>query len=175
MNNIYEEYYDEAKENEILECFKMFDKDKDDYVNIQELKNILRSLSFEFSEEELEEILNDIPDIQSNNEGEYLIHLNQYKYIIQEFLKEIDIREELEDAFMNFVKPDIDEQDKTFDKSNKQCNSNTSITIEEFSHYMKSFGDKLTNDEVEEMIKDSDPNNTGYIECKDFVKLITSK
>ena len=40
---------------------------------------------------------------------------------------------------------------------------------------MKTLGDKLSDEEVEEMIKDFDPNKTGYVRCSDFVRLMTSK
>jgi len=40
---------------------------------------------------------------------------------------------------------------------------------------MTTQGEKLTEEEADEMIKEADPNNTGTIQYEEFVKLLMSE
>lgn len=152
-------FFNNEKIKEMQECFKMFDKDKDGYVSITELKNILRAINHDFVEDELIELIKEVPNIKLNRLGSPVMNYSQFEYLIKQTLKYEDISGELTDAFMNFVKDE----------------NSSSIPVEDFIHYMKNLGDKLSDEEVEEMVKDCDPNGQGYIDCKSFVNLLISK
>lgn len=79
------------------------------------------------------------------------------KLIIPEFLtmmarkmKDTDSEEEIREAF------------KVFDRDN-----NGFISAAELRHVMTSIGEKLTDDEVDEMIREADQDGDGRIDCKD--------
>ena len=49
------------------------------------------------------------------------------------------------------------------------------ISKSEFKHCMMHFGEKFTNEEVEEMIAEADTNNDGQIDYEEFSKMILNE
>ena len=49
------------------------------------------------------------------------------------------------------------------------------ISKQEFKHCMMHFGERFTNEEVEEMIAEADSNNDGKIDYHEFSKMILSE
>lgn len=64
-------------------------------------------------------------------------------------MKDTDSEEEIREAF------------KVFDRDN-----NGYITAAELRHVMTSIGEKLSDDEVEEMIREADADGDGKIDCE---------
>lgn len=65
-------------------------------------------------------------------------------------MKDTDSEEEIREAF------------KVFDRDN-----NGFISAAELRHVMTSIGEKLTDDEVDEMIREADQDGDGRIDCKE--------
>lgn len=154
MNDDY--YLDEEKEEEIGECFRMFDKDKDGYVTIKELELVFRSLGFDYNENSINDLLKDYEDLPCNKNNNVLVKFSIFQSIVKKNMRDVDLEEELKLAFGNFTKTN-------------------EIPISEFKHLMKTLGDKLSDEEIEEMIRDSQANESGVIDCEKFIKLLTSK
>jgi calmodulin len=66
-------------------------------------------------------------------------------------MKDTDSEEEIREAF------------KVFDRDN-----NGFISAAELRHVMTSIGEKLTDDEVDEMIREADQDGDGRIDCQPF-------
>jgi len=66
-------------------------------------------------------------------------------------MKDTDSEEEIREAF------------KVFDRDN-----NGFISAAELRHVMTSIGEKLTDDEVDEMIREADQDGDGRIDCEPF-------
>lgn len=64
-------------------------------------------------------------------------------------MKDTDSEEEIREAF------------KVFDRDN-----NGFISAQELRHVMTSIGEKLTDDEVDEMIREADQDGDGRIDCE---------
>lgn len=74
-------------------------------------------------------------------------------------MKDTDSEEEIREAF------------KVFDRDN-----NGFISAAELRHVMTSIGEKLTDDEVDEMIREADQDGDGRIDCNYiFAYLVTAK
>lgn len=66
-------------------------------------------------------------------------------------MKDTDSEEEIREAF------------KVFDRDN-----NGFISAAELRHVMTSIGEKLTDDEVDEMIREADQDGDGRIDCRPY-------
>ena len=72
-------------------------------------------------------------------------------------MKDTDSEEELKEAF------------KVFDKD-----GNGFISASELRHVMTNLGEKLTDEEVDEMIREADVDGDGQINYEEFVKMMMS-
>jgi calmodulin len=70
-------------------------------------------------------------------------------------MKDTDSEEEIREAF------------KVFDRDN-----NGFISAAELRHVMTSIGEKLTDDEVDEMIREADQDGDGRIDCELSIRLV---
>ena len=141
------------RENELKEAFDMFDRDKDSMINKRELGCVLRSIGQEPSEQDLSDMLADI-----SKEDDSPLTFEDVMEIINKNLNGTEAEEELIEAF------------KVFDKE-----GNGLIPVGEFKHLMLTLGEKLPEEEVDEMIKEADPNNEGNVNYIDFSKRILMK
>ena len=73
-------------------------------------------------------------------------------------MKDTDSEEELKEAF------------KVFDKD-----GNGFISAAELRHIMTNLGEKLTDEEVDEMIREADVDGDGQINYEEFVKMMMAK
>ncbi|XP_057783343.1 calmodulin-like protein 8 isoform X1 [Salvia miltiorrhiza] len=165
---------------ELQEAFRLFDKDGDGCITIEELATVIRSLDQNPSEEELHDMINEV-DIDGNGTIEFAEFLNlmankmkvsSYRsYIINTFFfslvftlcvcvcavfnQETDAEEELKEAF------------KVFDKD-----QNGYISASELRHVMINLGEKLTDEEVDQMIREADLDGDGQVDYDEFVKMM---
>merc|ERR1712199_97200 len=65
---------------------------------------------------------------------------------------------------------DFPEAFRVFDKD-----SNGYISAEELRHVMTNLGEKLTEDEVDEMIREADIDGDGQVNYEEFVKMMMAK
>ena len=143
----------DPKTKELKEAFNMFDRDKDGLINYNELGNVLQSQGFNPTNQELLEMIADVDE----NEDEK-INFEEFLILMHSRLKKADIENELNEAF------------SVFDK-----NGSGIISVREFKRIMGSLGDKISEDEVDEIIQKVDPKNRGYINYKDLTKIIVEQ
>jgi len=140
----------EEKAELLKESFDMFDRDRNNLINAVELGNILLSLGYEIEESEPTQLIQEFDGNEDN-----LIDFVEFLQIIEKRGKYKELEEELFEAF------------KIFDKEGKGA-----IPTSEFKHYMLTLGERMTDDDIEEMIKEADPQDSGYIGYKDYVNKI---
>jgi calmodulin len=75
--------------------------------------------------------------------------ISEFLTMMARKMKDTDSEEEIREAF------------KVFDRDN-----NGFISAAELRHVMTSIGEKLTDDEVDEMIREADQDGDGRIDCK---------
>ncbi|CDR97700.1 calmodulin [Babesia ovata] len=138
---------------EFKEAFSLFDRDGDGSITTKELGTVMRSLGQNPTEAELADMINDI-----DSSGSGAIDFPEFLILMARKMKEGDTEEELVQAF------------KVFDRD-----GNGFISAQELRHVMTNLGEKLTNEEVEEMLREADVDGDGKINYEEFVKLMISK
>jgi len=143
----------DPKTKELREAFNMFDRDKDGFVDYVELGYILKSQGFNFTNQELIEMIADVSETEENK-----INFEEFLILMHSRLKKLDIENELNEAF------------NAHDK-----NGTGILSVREFKKIISSLGDKVSEDEIDDIIQKVDPKNRGYMNYKDLTKLIVEQ
>lgn len=143
----------EHRLKEYKDAFEMFDKDKDGTITAKELANVMRSLHQDPTERELNEMISEV-DVDGNGR----IDFEEFVALMNRRSKETDIEDEVINAF------------RVFDKD-----ANGMISSNELRHIMTTLGDRLTEEEVDEMIREADIDGDGYINYEEFVRMMMAK
>ena len=130
----------EDKIAELKEAFEIFDKDKDGYITIKELGEIMKNLGQAPTESELQDMINEV-DMDGNGN----IDFKEFIGLMSRKMRDTDTEKELMEAF------------KVFDRD-----GNNFITNEELKQVMLTLGEMVTYEEVYEMIREADTNNDGW-------------
>ena len=142
----------EISASEIKEIFMLFDKNEDNYVHTLELGTLLRAINLNPTESELQELMK---KIDPSNSGQF--NLQQLENLVRTRGKDPDTLQDVIDALKVF---DTDHDGK--------------ITVDEFLYAMVNMGEKMTEDEVKEIIGDSEIDN-GHIKIEEFAKMIMNR
>ncbi|GMI95956.1 calmodulin 8, calmodulin-like 8 [Hibiscus trionum] len=142
----------EEQISEFREAFNFFDKDGDGCITVEELATVIRSVDQNPSEEELRDMMNEV-DADGNGSIEFSEFLN----LMAKKMQENDAEEELKEAF------------KVFDKD-----LNGYISASELRNVMMNLGEKLSDGEVEQMIKEADLDGDGQVNFDEFVKMMST-
>ncbi|XP_054822260.1 calmodulin-like protein 11 isoform X1 [Prosopis cineraria] len=137
---------------EFKEAFCLFDKDGDGCITLEELATVIRSLDQNPTDEELQDMISEV-----DADGNGTIEFAEFLTLMAKKMKETDAEEELKEAF------------KVFDKD-----QNGYISASELRHVMINLGEKLTDEEVDQMIKEADLDGDGQVNFDEFVKLMTT-
>ncbi len=143
----------ENKKSTYKLTFDLFDDDKDGFITTINLGNIMKSLGYEYPQTELEDMLN---ECDKNNDK--LIDFNKFMVLINKRIKEPDPTDEYIEAF------------KVFDHE-----GNGRILIDELKEILLVLGENINENEIEQFFKEANARDDGYIEYREFIKLLLSK
>ncbi|CAH0044218.1 unnamed protein product [Clonostachys solani] len=160
----------EEQVSEFKEAFSLFDKDGDGEITTKELGTVMRSLGQNPSESELQDMIN---EVDADNNG--TIDFPEFLTMMARKMKDTDSEEEIREAFKvcGYDRDDAvlkADMRQVFDRDN-----NGFISAAELRHVMTSIGEKLTDDEVDEMIREADQDGDGRIDYNEFVQLMMQK
>ena len=148
--------------SEFREAFAFFDKDGDGCITVEELATVMGSLQgHRPSEDELGEMIRD-----ADADGNGTIDFPEFLALMARKTAAgssagagggdcDDPDEELREAF------------KVFDKD-----QNGDISATELRHVMINLGEKLTDEEVEQMIREADLDGDGQVNYDEFVRMM---
>ncbi|KAG2288717.1 hypothetical protein Bca52824_048321 [Brassica carinata] len=139
--------------SEFKEAFSLFDKDGDGCITTKELGTVMRSLGQNPTEAELQDMINEV-----DADGNGTIDFPEFLNLMARKMKDTDSEEELKEAF------------RVFDKD-----QNGFISAAELRHVMTNLGEKLTDEEVDEMVREADVDGDGQINYDEFVKVMMAK
>ena len=133
--------------------FRKFDKDKDGLLSYQELKMLIESFKYPCSEAELQDYVN---DVNINENGE--IDEEAFLEIIANIQEEKETDEEIKEAF------------RIFDKNNNRL-----LTPKNVFDVFKKIDETIKEEEVLQIFKECDLDRDGYLNEKEFARMIKNK
>lgn len=142
----------EIPASEIKEIFMLFDKNEDQLVSTKELGTLLRAINLNPTELELADLTK---KIDPQHKGEFT--LPQLESLVQARGKDPDSLQDVVGAL------------KVFDTDHDNM-----LTVEEFLYAMVNMGEKMTEEEVREIIGDSEVVD-GHIKIEEFAKMIMNR
>eukprot|EP00029_Vermamoeba_vermiformis_P014570 TRINITY_DN9687_c0_g1_i1.p1 TRINITY_DN9687_c0_g1~~TRINITY_DN9687_c0_g1_i1.p1 ORF type:complete len:149 (-),score=62.21 TRINITY_DN9687_c0_g1_i1:62-508(-) len=138
---------------EFKEAFALFDKDGDGSITTKELGTVMRSLGQTPTEAELQSY---IKEVDANKNG--TIDFPEFLSLMAKKMETQESEEEIRDAF------------KVFDKDNTGL-----ISAAELRHVLTSIGEKLSDEDLDDLLKEIEVDESGNIAWQEFVKTLMSK
>lgn len=139
---------------EYREAFKLFDKDGNGTIDVEELGIVMRSLGQNPTDEELEAIIKDA-DIDGDGTIDF-----------DEFIEMMTSQEEKDSQCTQ--KENLRKTFEIFD-----TDGSGKISSDELKIVMKKLGEELTDFQIQEMIKEADSDGDGEIDFEEFVRMVT--
>ncbi|RDW68546.1 hypothetical protein BP5796_09203 [Coleophoma crateriformis] len=140
-------------EQEILayrQAFSLFDTNGDGSISINELSSVMKSLGQNASDEEIEDMINEVDQDRNGT-----IDFEEFVKMMTAPTKDVDFEAEMRSAF------------KVFDHD-----GSGTISKEEILRVMTSFGENLSEEELNSMLQEVDKNGDGTIDYDEFVNFI---
>ena len=134
----------------LKETFGMFDKNADGEITVDELSKFFENMGDKLNKGEIQDMINEV-DIEGNGS----ITFEGFKGLMDRKFRDDDIEEEIIETF------------KKFDQDN-----NGLIGPEDVFNLLQSFGQDITINEAEEMVKNVDLDQDGFVNYQEFVKMI---
>uniref|UniRef100_T1IUH6 EF-hand domain-containing protein n=1 Tax=Strigamia maritima TaxID=126957 RepID=T1IUH6_STRMM len=138
----------------LRKAFDMFDKEKKGVIHTSMVAMILRSMGQTFEERDLKDL---IDEIDSDGSGE--LEFDEFQQLAARFVVEEDseaMQEELRGAF------------RMYDKE-----GNGYINVSDLREILRALDDKLTEDELDEMITEIDTDGSGTVDFDEFMEMMT--
>jgi len=138
----------------LQKAFDMFDREKKGAIATNNVSTILRTLGATVDENDLEAL---IAEVDADGSGE--LEFDEFLTLCARFLIEEDAEEmqqELREAF------------RLYDKE-----GNGYIKTSQLRDIMRALDDKLTEDELDEMIAEIDTDGSGTVDFDEFMEMMT--
>lgn len=146
---------DQLNENQISEfkeAFSMFDKEGDGTITTQDLGTVMRCLGRNPTEEDIQDMIREVDPERKGH-----LDFPDFLVLMAKGVATAETKEELLEAF------------RTFDKD-----GNGFLSTAELRRIMTNLGEKLTDEEVDEMIATADMDLDGQINYEEFVNVLVA-
>jgi len=134
-----------STEEKWKEAFDLFDRDGDGRITTGELGTVMRALGENPTQAEVAEIIKEV--------GGGSVDFNGFKNLMHKHHKDVDAEKEMRDAF------------KVFDRDGRG-----EVSTQELRAVLTSMGEKLTEEEVDPIIRQTDKG--GKITLDDFINAL---
>merc|ERR1712187_317316 len=140
----------EEQIGQITQAFELFDPDGSGTIETQELKIAMRALGFEPKQEEIDKMVRDVDD-----DGSGSVDFPEFLDMMAHKLLNRDPVEEINKAF------------KLFDDDNTG-----KVTFKNLKRVAKELGERLTDEELQEMIDEADRDGDGEVNNDEFQRIM---
>ena len=138
---------------EFKKAFSKFDRDGNGFISGAELRHVMTNLGKKLTDEEADDIIR-----EADIDGDGKVNCEEFVAMMASKMKDADREEEIRVAF------------RVLDRD-----GNGFITAAVLRHVMTNLGEKLTNKEVDAMIREADIDGDGKVNCEEFVTMMTKK
>ncbi|KAM9673822.1 uncharacterized protein ACIGJ3_008489 [Trichechus inunguis] len=143
----------EEQVEEFKQAFTMFDTNGDGTINVQELGQLMQSLGQNVPEDQLKVLI-----AMVDTDGDGVIDFQEFLAAIAKRMKGKDTEENTLAVFREF---DVD--------------GNGHITVAELKQAMGKLGVKLSEEEVDGMIREADVDQDGKVNYQEFLRMLAEK
>ncbi|KAM7479595.1 hypothetical protein LguiA_027808 [Lonicera macranthoides] len=143
----------EEQISEFKESFKLFDQNGDGVISSNELGSVMKSLGQNPTEDEVQFM---IKEVDADHSG--TINFTEFLNLMAKKMKDAGVVKEIKEAFKVF---DIDKSGF--------------ISAAEIKQVMSNLGQKLSEKNVNRMIREADIDGDGQINYEEFAKMMFSK
>jgi len=140
----------EEQIGQITQAFELFDTDGSGTIETQELKIAMRALGFEPKQEEIDKMVRDVDD-----DGSGSVDFPEFLDMMAHKILNRDPIEEINKAF------------KLFDDDNTG-----KVTFKNLKRVAKELGERLTDEELQEMIDEADRDGDGEVNNDEFQRIM---
>ncbi|XP_017078918.1 neo-calmodulin [Drosophila eugracilis] len=137
----------------LMECFRMFDKENEGAITSKEMSAVIRALGRQPIDTEVQSLINEV-----DSDGNGSITAAEFCTVILRKMHDTGQEEELRDTF------------RVFDKEN-----NGYITIIELKNIFTALSVKVSDEELEDMIREYDLDQDNKINYEEFVNMMTTR
>ncbi|CDW82789.1 calmodulin [Stylonychia lemnae] len=124
--------FSEGQRAEFQAAFDFFDKNGDKQISAKELGVVMKNIGQHITEQELNQMI-----LEADEDGSGTIDFDEFLTLMQKRLQELDVKEELIEAF------------KVYDKEKNGC-----IAVDEMKKILQKMGESVSKEEIDEVIKD---------------------
>eukprot|EP00744_Colponema_vietnamica_P002053 GILI01003307.1.p1 GENE.GILI01003307.1~~GILI01003307.1.p1 ORF type:complete len:205 (+),score=27.25 GILI01003307.1:87-701(+) len=149
----YEEKLTDEEIADFKEAFAFFDKSGDGTMESKDLGVAMRSLGVRITDAELKGL---ISEIDPDNNGS--LDVNDFLSCMAEYASRTETDDDIRQSFSCFNKDDSE-----------------FVSVEEFSHVLMRLGDRLSTQEVQDILALVDPKGTGLVKVEDLVSCLNKR
>lgn len=143
----------EKQFNDAQQAFKLHDKKDEGSVPTKELANVFKSLALHVPVDKLQHWVDEMDE-----DAIGVIVWEKFKILFERKIQEDEDERELRSAF------------RVLDKNNQGV-----IDVEDLRWILRSLGDDLNDEEIEDMINETDTDGSGTVDYEEFKNLMTSE
>ena len=140
----------EEQKQEIKEAFDLFDTDGSGFIDGKELKVAMRALGFEPKKEEVQKMISDV-DVDGSGRIQY----EDFVKLMTVKIMNRDPQEEILKAFRLFA-----------------SDNPAGITFKDLKRVSRELGEKMSDEELQEMIDEADRNGDGVVDEQEFLRIM---
>ncbi|CAN0065074.1 unnamed protein product [Discosporangium mesarthrocarpum] len=137
---------------DLRESFRNFDKDNSGEIDADELRTVMTSLGYNPTKQQLEDMMAKV-DLDGNGR----ISFPEFVTMMRKCKVDTDFDRQIREAF------------KFFDKDKSGA-----IDCKELGDIMRQLGAKLTDQEIELLVKEADVDGDGQVDINEFLKIMYS-
>ncbi|CAO3680624.1 unnamed protein product [Rhizopus stolonifer] len=145
--------------NSLRQAFDLYDTKQNGAIDIHQLTEIVKNLGIsDIQDSQIQKMIE-----ENDKNGDQKIDFDEFVSLMTNIINPSNKRRSMS-------RHELDEMRLCFEKFDK--NKDGKISKQELKDVMIGLGEKLTEEEIEDMMKDADTNKDGHIDFEEFKQLI---